>query len=91
MAQMVKMMVAGTTIPTKEDQNNHTFCRWEGKQNHHKKITFPKVFGIFPTSQLLPAKDDNFHNHNIILIIDTVFILIFSHYHHGYMTTTYKY
>ena len=53
-----------------------------------KKLHFPKVFGIFPTSQLLPAKDDNFHNHNIILV-DTVFFLIFSHYHHGYMTTTY--
>ena len=48
MAQMVKMMVAGTTIPTKEDQNNHTFCRWEGKQIHDEKnYIFQKCLAFF--------------------------------------------
>ena len=56
MTQMVKMMVAGTTIPTKEDQNNHTFCRWEGKQNHHKKITFSKSVWHFSYVTIVTSK-----------------------------------
>ena len=87
MTQMVKMMVAGTTIPTKEDQNNHTFCRWEGKQIHHEKNyiflrcnCYQQKMIIFTTTTSSSSLTPSSSSSSVTIIMDI-----------STTTTTYKY